>query len=209
MKSEHLPINTDNFTPNTQVVFICECGKHYKHSRSLWHHQKTCTFRKINVRPNFQMVMFTLDGAFDNRRARIVMIAHSKATVVFFRTSYHGHPGTSVFNRSIEGEYGHLKLGSYIYFPKGNYQNIECVEIQKTIPVSDDYVSQLIKDNADMKQNNADMQKLILTVVQENQKVLQENQKLTNRVVDMVPLVGNTITNNTNTNNFNINVFFK
>ena len=130
IKSEHLPINADNFTPNTQVVFICECGKHYKHSRSLWHHQKTC-----------------------------------------------------------------------------NYQNIECVEIQKTIPVSDDYVSQLIKDNADMKQNNADMQKLILTVVQENQKVLQENQKLTNRVVDMVPLVGNTITNNTNTNNFNINVF--
>ena len=123
MKSEHLPINTDNFTPNTQVVFICECGKHYKHSRSLWHHQKTCTFRKINVRPNFQMVMFTLDGAFDNRRARIVMIAHSKATVVFFRTSYHGHPGTSVFNRSIEGEYGHLKLGSYIYFPKGNHHH--------------------------------------------------------------------------------------
>ena len=57
--------------------------------------------------------------AIEVRHARMVMIAHSKATFVFFRTSYHGHPGTSVFNRSIEGEYGHLKLGSYIYSPKG------------------------------------------------------------------------------------------
>ena len=65
--------------------------------------------------------MFTLDGAIEDRRARMVMMAHSKATLVLFRTSYHGRPGTSVFNRSIEGEYGHLKLGSYIiYFPKGN-----------------------------------------------------------------------------------------
>ena len=64
--------------------------------------------------------MFTLDGAIEDRRARMVMIAHSKATFVLFRTSYHGHSGTSVFNRYIEGEYGHLKLGSYIYFPKGN-----------------------------------------------------------------------------------------
>ena len=65
------------------------------------------------------MAMFTLDGAIEDRRARMVMMAHSKATLVLFRTSYHGRPGTSVFNRSIEGEYGHLKLGSYIYFPKG------------------------------------------------------------------------------------------
>ena len=71
--------------------------------------------------------MFTLDGAIEDRRARMIMIAHSKATVVFFRTSYHGHPGTSVFNRSIEGEYGHLKLGSYIYFPKGRGKGAVCV----------------------------------------------------------------------------------
>ena len=63
--------------------------------------------------------MFTLDGAIEDRRARTIMIARSKATVVLFRTSYHGHLGTSVFNRSIEGEYGHLKLGSCVYFPKG------------------------------------------------------------------------------------------
>ena len=86
-----------------------------------------------------------------------------------------------------------------------NYQEPKCVEIENCKPVSDDYVSQLIKDNADMKQNNAEMQKLILTVVQENQKVLQENQKLTNKVIDMAPLVGNTITNNNN--HFNINMF--
>ena len=49
----------------------------------------------------------------------MVMIARLKATVVLFRTSYHGYLGTSVFNRSIEGEYDHLKLGSCIYFPKG------------------------------------------------------------------------------------------
>ena len=65
------------------------------------------------------MVMFTLDGAIEDRRARMAMMAHSKAKFVFFRTSYHGHPGTSAFNRSIEGEHGHLKFGSYIYFPKG------------------------------------------------------------------------------------------
>ena len=52
IKSEHLPINTDNFTPNTQVVFICECGKHYKHSRSLWHHQKTCNYQKKKLEEN-------------------------------------------------------------------------------------------------------------------------------------------------------------
>ena len=65
------------------------------------------------------MAMFTLDGAIEDRRARMVMIAHSKATFVLFRTSYHGHPGTSAFNRSIEGEHDHLKFGSYIYFSKG------------------------------------------------------------------------------------------
>jgi hypothetical protein len=46
MKSEHLPMNADNFTPNTELVFICKCGKHYKHNRSLWYHQKTCNYQE-------------------------------------------------------------------------------------------------------------------------------------------------------------------
>ena len=47
IKSEHIPMNADNFTPtNTELVFTCKCGKHYKHNRSLWHHQKTCNYQE-------------------------------------------------------------------------------------------------------------------------------------------------------------------
>ena len=63
--------------------------------------------------------MFTLDGAIEDRRAQMTMIARSKEHNRGFRTSYHYYTGTSIFNRSIKGEYGHLKLGSCIYFPKG------------------------------------------------------------------------------------------
>jgi hypothetical protein len=123
-KTENILLSAEimlNSAKKVSKEFVCECGKYYKHKRSLTHHKAIC-----------------------------------------------------------------------------NHTEPVCVEIQKTTPVSDEYVTQLIKDNADMKQNNADMQKLILSVVQ-------ENQKLTNKVIDMVPLVGNTITNNTN--QFNINMF--
>ena len=66
------------------------------------------------------MAIFTLDGTIEYRRARMTMIARSKEHECGFRMSYHDHTGTSIFNRSVEGEHDHLKFGSYIYFPKGS-----------------------------------------------------------------------------------------
>ena len=51
------------------------------------------------------MVIFTLDGTIEDRRAQMTMIARSKEHNCGFRTSYHDHTGTSIFNRAIEGEH--------------------------------------------------------------------------------------------------------
>ena len=56
--SDVLPTNTDVLPTNTDIkvskvskvakpiVFTCDCGKEYKHNRSLWSHKKTCEYKE-------------------------------------------------------------------------------------------------------------------------------------------------------------------
>ena len=52
------------------------------------------------------------------RRARVLIIARSKATAMFFRTSYHEHTGASAFDRSIDGKHGNIIMGLVLIFRK-------------------------------------------------------------------------------------------
>jgi len=43
-------VNTNGFTPkNPTYVFICDCGKEYKHEPSLYKHKKKCEYKQIHT----------------------------------------------------------------------------------------------------------------------------------------------------------------
>ncbi len=50
MNSDQIMTNSDQKTPKNPKIeldeykYICECGKKYKHKRSLWYHQTTCNY---------------------------------------------------------------------------------------------------------------------------------------------------------------------
>ena len=52
------------------------------------------------------------------RRARALIVALSKATAVFFRTSYHENTGASAFDRSIDGKHANIIMGLVLIFRK-------------------------------------------------------------------------------------------
>ena len=52
------------------------------------------------------------------RRARVLIIARSKATAMFFRTSYHAHAGASAFDRSIDGKHDNITMGLILIIRK-------------------------------------------------------------------------------------------
>ena len=62
--------------------------------------------------------MFSADGMIEARRARVLMIARSKATAIIFRTSYHKHTGASAFDRSIDGKHDNIIMGLVLIFRK-------------------------------------------------------------------------------------------
>ena len=62
--------------------------------------------------------MFAADGMIEARRARVLMIARSKATAIIFRTSYHEHTGASAFDRSIDGKHDNIIMGLVLIFRK-------------------------------------------------------------------------------------------
>ena len=57
--------------------------------------------------------MFSVGGMIEARRARVLIIARSKATTtaMLFRTSYHEHTGASGFGHSIDGKHGNIIMG--------------------------------------------------------------------------------------------------
>ena len=55
--------------------------------------------------------MFAVDETIEARRARVLIIARSKATAVLFRMSYHEHTGASAFDRSIDGKHDNIIMG--------------------------------------------------------------------------------------------------
>ena len=55
--------------------------------------------------------MFTVDGTIEARRARVLIIARSKATAMLFRAGYHEHTGASAFDRPIDGKHGNIIMG--------------------------------------------------------------------------------------------------
>ena len=62
--------------------------------------------------------MFAVDGMIGARRARVLIIARSKATAMLFRTSYHEHTGASAFDRLIDGTHDNIVMGLVLIFRK-------------------------------------------------------------------------------------------
>ena len=62
--------------------------------------------------------MFAVDGMIEARRARVLIIARSKAKAMLFRTSYHEHTGASAFDRSIDGKHGNIIMGLILMIRK-------------------------------------------------------------------------------------------
>ena len=56
------------------------------------------------------IAMFAVDGTIEARRARVLIIARSKATAMLSRASYHEHTGASAFGRSIDGKHGNREF---------------------------------------------------------------------------------------------------
>jgi len=48
--------NTNENPPKNAKIYICSCGKNYKHASSLWNHRKKCDYKEENLhdkKPNF------------------------------------------------------------------------------------------------------------------------------------------------------------
>jgi hypothetical protein len=50
LKHKNNEILTNNIEERTNKIFICECGKLYKHNQSLYNHKKKCVFKASDVK---------------------------------------------------------------------------------------------------------------------------------------------------------------
>jgi hypothetical protein len=96
--------NTDNFTPknaaneNGVILFICDCGKQYKHRQSLFNHRKKCDFLEEEKKVNEKELIMTLLQQNNQLQNQIIELCKDKSITNNTTTNTNCHNKTFNLN---------------------------------------------------------------------------------------------------------------
>jgi hypothetical protein len=163
--------------------YVCSCGKHYKHHSSYYRHSNHCKYKNQynisnhndneiqNKNVNFNKAFSKNDKKMDkNGQKMLKMLKNAKC------------PFLCDCGKSYKHQSSYSRHCQTCKFAKNNNQIVK-------------YNNQIVKYN---ENNNEDITKMIMKVLEKNTEILEKNDEMMEKIVEIAKEPKTTITNNNN-----------